>query len=124
MNGLIVAGLASLAGIAGVVGFTKATVDDAGSTEAAPALVNTVSTETPAALEERLARLKEAEKAAADALRRADAQAVRQAAAARAVPVAAPVVATYPGDDDAYDDDHYGDDDDHSRRRRPLRRGR
>jgi hypothetical protein len=86
MNGLIVAGVASIVGIAGVAGLTLATADTAPAPPPAA-----VSTAAPDGLAQRLARLREAERAADAALRRADARAAGPAAA---VPMSAVAPAT------------------------------
>ena len=84
MNGLIVAGVASIAGIAGVAGLTLATAD----TGPAPAPA-AVSTPAPNVVAQRLARVREAERAADAALRRADPRAVVPRSAAAAGPTLA-----------------------------------
>jgi hypothetical protein len=79
MNGLIVAGVASIAGIAGVAGLTLATAD----TGPVPAAV---STPAPNVVAQRLARVREAERAADAALRRADPRGVVPRSASAAGP--------------------------------------
>jgi hypothetical protein len=110
MNGLIVAGIASIAGIAGVAGLTLATAGTA-----PPPAPPAVSAEAPGVLAQRLARVREAERAADAALRRADLRAVaysRGAGAGPPAPVSAAAPARsdegYQGDDDAGE---YGGDD-------------
>ena len=81
MNGLIVAGVASIAGIAGVAGITLATAD----TGPAPAPA-AVSTPAPRVVAQRLARVREAERAADAVLRRTDPGAVVPPSASTAGP--------------------------------------
>ncbi len=113
MHALIVAGVAGLAGVAGVVGLTQATVDSGPADSPPPALVST-GAEAPSALNQRLANLRRAERAADAALRKAASRSTERRAATTpvvtytAAPRATSAVSgdheEYGGDDHGYDD--------------------
>ena len=135
MKGLIVAGVAGLAGVAGVVGLSNAATGGGGEPEPAtsvPALTRTATTSTQPSLEDRLADVRRAERAADRALSRtAPAAPVAPAATTSGRTVTAPrsgdddgTFDQGPGDRDPVtgaflDDDHRvrGDDDDGHRGR-------
>jgi hypothetical protein len=102
MNGLIVAAVAGVAGIAGVVGLSSAATGG----DEAPATTTPVATLTstaPEALSARLERLRAAERAADDALRREVPTTTSGTTMTSSAPVTAPTASRSTDDDGTLD---------------------